>query len=261
METIKEKIDLLGLPEDERVKLEEKFAPSLAYVSIDGMKAVIDVLNRKNEKITKARDVKVLTNPASKIEKNYEFIEEAHEPDIYVGNIHAHNCQVIDILKRINFCKQYNISYRNEDGTYKDFLFKESLFQKEVKELDSTMEASLDNVLPEETEPIDVTVPEVEMTDTYAQAGDSEHQDIEEYMADAEKELDDIEEATTTFEDIAKRLDEQKAALSEKLNAQLASIDAQEYEDNVYHFGEDIGTPMPETYDLYENQVSAGRSR
>ena len=262
-ETLKEKIDLLGLPEDERKKLEEKFSSSLSYVSIAEIKAVSDVLHKKGEKITKASEVKVLTNPASKIEKNYDFIEEAHEPGIYVGNIHGHNSHVIDILKRINFCKQYNIPYKNEDGTYKDFLFKEKLFQKIVNAQTHTIDTSaeIDIPLENDNDSLEVNVPEINTIDSYNESEDTEHQDIKEYMADAEKELDNIEEATTTFEDIAKRLDEQKAELSAKLNAQLASIDAQEYEDSVYHFGEDLGTPMPETYDLYENEVSSGRGR
>lgn len=241
METLKEKIDLLNLPEDERKKLEEKFAASLAYVSIDEMKAVIDVLNRKNEKITKARDVKVLTNPASKIEKNYDFVEEVHEPGIYSEDLNRLSGNGLDKYKRIIYCIQSGIPYKNEDGTYKDFLFKESLFQKEVNGLAPTMETpsetSFENVLPEEAETIDIAVPEVEMPKDEIK---EEPEQVHDYMQ-AEADLNDIESHTTTFDDIKKDLE-----------AQLAELDAlrsqSEYEnnDNVYRFN-DI---EQETYDV-----------
>ncbi len=223
METLKEKIDLLNLSEDERKKLEEKFAASLAYVNIDEMKAVVDVLDKKGEKVTKARDVKILTIPASKIEKNYEFIEEAHEPGIYSGNIHLLFCPVVDVFKRINFCRQYNIKYKNDDGTYKDFLFKESLFQKEVNGIAPTMDSSIEN----EDEKIN----------------DTTHQDIQDYMQ-AEADLDDIESQTTTF-----------AQIKQDLEAQLAELDAlrsqSEYEDdNVYRFN-----------DIEQETYNVGRGR
>ena len=51
-ETLKEKIDLLGLSEDERGKLEEKFAPSLSYVSVDDeevLNKVFEIFKQKFE--------------------------------------------------------------------------------------------------------------------------------------------------------------------------------------------------------------------
>lgn len=260
METLKEKIDLLNLSEDERRKLEEKFAPSLSFVSIEEMKAGIDVLDKKGEKITKAREVKVLTNPASKIEKNYDFVEEVHEPGIYSEDLNRLSGNGLDKYKRIIYCIQSGIPYKNEDGTYKDFLFKESLFQKEVSGITPTTEmpleaspettldtphdvafdAALDDVLPEETKPIDVTVPEVEMTEDSLEVKDEKQPEVDDYMQ-AEADLDDIESKTTTFDDIKKDLE-----------AQLAELDAlrsqNEYENNnnVYRFN-DI---EQETYDV-----------
>lgn len=238
-ETLKEKIDLLGLSEDEREKLEEKFAPSLSYVSVDEIKAVLDVLNKKGENITKAREVKVLTNPASKIEKNYDFIEEAHEPSIYSEDLNRLNGNGVDIFKRIRYCNQFDIPYKNEDGTYKNFVFNESLFQQEINGAAPTMEAPIDDALLEDVEPIDVTIPEVEMTNDELDVKDEDHQETQDYMQ-AEADLDDIEAQTTTF-----------AKIKQDLEAQLAELDAlrsqSEYEnDNVYRFN-DI---EQETYDV-----------
>lgn len=252
METLKEKIDLLNLPEDERKKLEEKFAASLAYVSIDEMKAVVDVLDQKDEKITKAREVKVLTNPASKIEKNYDFVEEVHEPGIYSEDLNRLNGNGLDKYKRVIYCIQYGIPYKNEDGTYKDFLFKENLFQKEVSGLapttetpsETSLDTTLDNVLSEETEPLDVTVPEVEIPKDEIEAQDEEHEDVNDYMQ-AAADLDDIESQTTTF-----------AQIKQDLEAQLAELDAlrsqNEYEnnDNVYRFN-----------DIEQETYNVGRGR
>ena len=243
-ETLKEKIDLLGLSEEEREKLEEKFAPSLSYVSIDEMKAVLDVLARKGEKITKAREVKVLTNPASKIEKNYDFIEEAHEPNIYAGNILLLSCPVVDIFKRINYCRQYNIPYKNEDGTYKEFLFKEGMFQHEVNGLAPAMTDPVEEMTPlEENDTINVTVPEVEIENNPTDNEVKEPQDVNDYMQ-AEADLNDIESQTTTF-----------AQIKQDLEAQLAELDAlrsqSDYDnDNVYRFN-----------DIEQETYNVGRGR
>ncbi len=248
METLKEKLDLLNLSEDERAKVEEKFIASVSLVSVEEMKAVLDVLAKKGERITKAREVKVLTNPASKIEKNYDFVEEVHEPGIYSEDLNRLSGNGLDKYKRIIYCIQYGIPYKNEDGTYKDFLFNESLFQKEVSGLAPTMdtpsetshETALEDISMEESEPIDLVVPKVEMPKDEVEVQDKDHEDVRDYMQ-AEADLNDIESQTTSFEDIKKDLE-----------AQLAELDAlrsqSEYEnnDNVYRFN-DI---EQETYDV-----------
>ena len=230
METLKEKIDLLDLSEDERRKLEEKFVASLAYVSTDEMRETLDVLAKKGARITKAREVKVLTNPASKIEKNYDFVEEAHELGIYSEDLNRLNGNGVDIFKRIRYCNQFDIPYKNDDGTYKNFIFNESLFQREVNGTPPTMETPIDDISLDDVEPIDIAVPDIEIPNDEV-AVDEDHRDIQDYIH-AEKDLDDIESQTTTF-----------AQIKQDLEAQLAELDAlrsqSEYEnDNVYRFND-----------------------
>ena len=188
-------------------------------------------------------------------------MREAGEPNIYSENIIWLGYPVVDLYKKINYCKQYKIPYKNEDGTYKSFIFKESLFQKEV----NGSALSKDNSLEENNiEPIDANVPDVEMTKPSSDNDNTEYQDIQDYMAAAEKDLDDIE-VTTSFKEIADNLNgiynDYSEKIGEALDGALDGIDAHEYDDSVYHFGDDLGTPMPETYDLSKDEVNSGRGR
>ncbi len=238
METtdILSKIKLVGLSEEEEKKAIEKF-PALAFVSTEEIIAVLDVLARKGEKITKARELKVLTNPVSKIEKNFDFVEEAHELGIYSEDLNRLNGNGVDIFKRIRYCNQFNIPYKNEDGTYKDFIFKENLFQNEINKSINTIEEN--NLIGTEPE---VNIPEIDMNPKENAEIDLEHQDIHDYMQ-ATSDLDDIEAKTTTF-----------AQIKQDLEAQLAELDSlkaqnEQNNDNIYHFN-DYANIEGETYNV-----------
>ena len=238
--TLKEKLDLLSLPEEEQKKAEEKFLASLEYVTDEEIIDILDVLAEKGIKITRAREIKIVTNPVSKIKKNFDFIEEAHEPGIYSEDLNRLNSNGVDIFKRIRYCLLFNIPYKNEDGTYKDFIFKESLFQSEINNSDiKTESATIETDTLDDSVSDDVTIPEIDMDETEPINDDVEHQDIQEYMQ-AKSDLDNIEAQTTTF-----------AQIKQDLEAQLAELDAlrsqTDYDnDNVYRFN-DI---EQETYDV-----------
>ncbi len=246
-ETLKEKFELLsGLSDEEKTKLKEKFIATLEYVSVDQIKEVMDILEKivgKNP-ITKAKEVKVLTIPVADIEKSVSFMREAGEPNIYSENIIWLGYPVVDLYKRINYCRQYNIQYKNEDGTYKEFLFKEGMFQREVNGLAPAMTDPVEEMTPlEENDTINVTVPEVEIENNPTDNEVKEPQDVNDYMQ-AEADLNDIESQTTTF-----------AQIKQDLEAQLAELDAlrsqSDYDnDNVYRFN-----------DIEQETYNVGRGR
>ena len=125
-----EKLDLLMLGKEERRKAEDKFLASLALVSEEELREVTEYLNSEGVQITKAKDIKVVVNSKDEIAKKFSILNEIHETDVYRQDPSRINRNVIDVYKRIQYCKQIGKSYKKEDGTYEAFLFNEMLWQQ-----------------------------------------------------------------------------------------------------------------------------------
>lgn len=203
--SINEKLDMLNLSPVERKKVQDKFLATLALINVEELRNLLDFLKERGIYIKNAREIKVLANSKEEILKKYSILEEIKEVGLYISDPSKINCNVIEVYKKIQYCKQINIPYKKEDGTYEKFLFNETLWQEIVaKEANlniapatSPAEEELVTVEPElttlENAPIENT-----LNDKYV--------DIKEYMANALEEP--VEEKTTTFDIISSEIEE-----------------------------------------------------
>lgn len=151
---MKEKIELItkDFEEKEKKKL-EKFMPSLALCSEDELKSIVSFLNKKKVTITKASQIKVIANTLEELQNKFSVVEQAGASRIFAEDPNRLNSNVIDIYKRLTYCKQNNIEFQNEDGTYKEFLFSATLWKNELELNSSKKEESKVEELKTEEEP------------------------------------------------------------------------------------------------------------
>lgn len=236
---INEKLALLNLSNEERKKVEDKFLATLSLVSIEELKNVLGLLQENGIYITKAREVKVLGNTKEEISKKFSILNELGEISLYKQDPTKINFNVIDVYKKVKYCKQVGISYKKEDGTYEDFLFNEVLWQQKVN-----MEEVNTQSYPKVEEEIITMAPEV------APVQDDKYTDINEYMKmDTERVIEEAkpttfdviqnELETQNLEENITKLNETKTAL-EDFQKQLSELDTISFDDldfNAESFG------------------------
>jgi len=205
---ISEKLDMLGLSPAERKKAQEKFLATLALISVEELKEVLEFLASHGIYIKNAREIKVLANSKEEISKKYNILEEVKEVGLYKNDPAKINYNVIDVYKKIQYCKQMNIPYKKEDGTYEKFLFNEGLWQEVVaKEASLIVSTPVTPVVEEEIISVDpiVSTP----VEPVKEEADDKYMDIQEYIASSLEE-EPVEEKTTTFDVITSELEEQE---------------------------------------------------
>ena len=69
--TLKDKLDLLNLSEEERSKAESKYLATFALISSGDLKAVVQFLESQNVAITRAREIKILAIPKEEMVKTF----------------------------------------------------------------------------------------------------------------------------------------------------------------------------------------------
>lgn len=224
--TLNDKLDLLMLSKEERTKAESKFLASVAFLSTDTLK----YLNEQGIVIKRAKDIKVATNSQEEVAKKLSILGEIHETQIYEQDPGKLNYNVIDIYKKIQYCKQIGIPYKKEDGTYESFLFSEALWQQVTSRkvepvvappVFTPVEEEMVTLEPEITPEAIAPILEEEAIKPIV---DEKHIDIKDYMA-ADKDMEALEAKTTNF-----------ATIREELEGQLAELDALRNMD----FGEEI---------------------
>lgn len=207
---INEKLDLLNLPEEERKK-SYKFLATLALVTVEELKEILSFLAENGIYITKAREIKVLANTKEEILKKFNILNELGEIVIYKQDPTKINFNVIDVYKKIQYCKQIGKSYKKEDGTYEQFLFDEALWQQVSSKTEEAIVTETFTPVEEEIATLDPKVApssfEKEVEEPIVV--DEKHQDIQEYMAEEAAKEDKIAK-TTTFDIIHDELETQK---------------------------------------------------
>ncbi len=199
-----EKLNLLNLPEEEKKKA-YKFYADLALVSDEQLNDNVTYLKAQGVEIAKARDIKVLCNSKEELAKKFSILHEIGETDIFVQNPKLLNHNVIDIYKRINYCKQENIEYKDENG-YKNFLFSEDKFKELYNKKDEVKEEKIevpDITLEKVEEPkVEVEPPVVEETVEEAVAQDT---------------TEEVKEETPQVEEVTEEVKEEENAPEEKV--------------------------------------------
>lgn len=223
---LEEKLDILALSPDQREIAKKRFLATLALVSKEELNEIKNYLYTEGIVISKAREIKIFANSIEEIAKKISILGEIHEVYMYTQEPLMINKNVIDIYKKLQYCKQNNIPYKREDGTYESFLFSELAWQKEMNRTPIVKEEIVENVeTPVEDfvtlepaieptleidEPISFVEPE-EINDAPMQ---NNHVDIKEYMSISEDEKE-LEAKTTSFANIRQNLEEQLALLDD----------------------------------------------
>ena len=241
--TLREKLDLLNLSEEERKKAETKFLASLEFVSGEEIKDVLDFLNSKGITINKAREIKVITNPVDKLAKNIDFVENVNELGAYKEDPNRMSGNGLDIFKKVKYCTSNGLPYKNEDGTYKQLLFNESLFQQEVSpnpEVGNIPKIE-DLAVPNNEEIVTFEPPVITPTENLnenlnEQLKDDNDISFDNYM-NATNDMQDIEAKTTDFTKIREDLAKQLAELDNYKNMGYEEISFGDIEPESYGMG------------------------
>lgn len=197
---INEKLELLSLPEEEKKKA-YKFLAALSLVSVDELKDILTLLQKNGISISKAREIKVLANTKEEISKKFDILGQIGELGFYKQNPTRISSNVIDVYKKIQYCKQIGKAYKKEDGSYESFLFDELKWQ-EVSKVQN------EQVISSEPEVVTMA-PETAPMSAQELIDDNVHQDIQEYMAN-DRNKEEAVEQTTTFDVIQDELETQK---------------------------------------------------
>ncbi len=208
---MRDKLDLLMLNNDEKLKIEEKFLATLSLISFEELREVQAYLQKEGVNITKAREIKVLANSKDEIAKKFSILNEIHETDIYRNDATMINRNVIDIYKKIQYCKQIGKKYRREDGTYEPFLFSEKLWQEAVSK-SPVMNIEEVNTHLEESPKIEGLVKEEVKSEPEEAIDTDKYMDIKEYN-NQNHDIDELDAKTTDFATIRKELEGQLAEL------------------------------------------------
>lgn len=203
---IDEKLALLNLPKEERKKVEDKFLATLALISVEELQNIINLLGNNGIYISKAREIKVLGNTKEEIVKKFDILRELGEISIYKQDPTKINYNVIDVYKKVQYCKQIGKSYKKEDGSYEKFLFDEGLWQQTI----SKQEVVTPTFNPVEEEIITMA-PEISpIVEKVEEPNDTKYTDIQEYIANSANMNDGVLEPTpTTFDVIQDELETQ----------------------------------------------------
>ncbi len=168
--SLKEKAELFNLDEKENKLLIERYSYTLATTPYAELKDSKEYLETQGITITKAREVKVLAHSIQILKNKCSLMGEAHEMELYRLDPVKLNLNAMDLWKKIKYCNQINVPYKNEDGTYKDFLFDEKEFQEKTgKPVDTTVidpTPIVEEAEVKEEAPVinESTVPDITMT-------------------------------------------------------------------------------------------------
>ena len=241
--TLTDKLSYLNLSDEESKKAISKFLVGLGMLDYAEFIEVINKLRQYKIEITKAKDIKVIANGLDNIEKKISILDEIHEVDVYRQDPSRLNCnEVLKLYQRIQICKQTGISYKKEDGTYELFLFNEYDWKKMMNDRTGEIAQSQEFTPVEEDivtlEPVASVEPEVVITPIDEMIAiepepilpqDDTHMDIQDYMANAAEDIEEIQAKTTNFAAVREELEGFKDQLAE-LDALRSQID----------FGEEI---------------------
>ena len=97
-------------------------------------KETYDLIKEKDIKITKAKELKILTIDPKTILQALELSEKMGFIDAYRQEP-TRLCQMVtNVIKRLAKCEAMSIPYKNEEGKFSNFIFSERKFTKMMNE-------------------------------------------------------------------------------------------------------------------------------
>ena len=215
---MKEKIELITKSFDEKEKKKiNKFMPCLALTTLDELTELLKLFEQNGIKITKANQLKVVVNTIEEVQNKFSVMEQIGEKEFFKEDPNRLNLNAIDVYKRLTYCKQNNLAYKNEDGTYKDFLCSAALWNHELElhnmqdKIESIdVEPNLkknEEILDSKSEPVISSNEEKddESVDYYEKIR-AELEETRKALSNEFMNLDVNEEELTSFEDIGRSL-------------------------------------------------------
>ena len=200
-----EKINIVSnnLSDKEKTKL-PKFYATLSLTSEEDLKNVLSFLDSNGIKVTKANELKLLTNNVDELRNKLNILESVGEKELAIKEPKRLNNNILDIIKRINYCKAHNVEYKDAEGKYMIFLFSTTKWKSEVesKGLDTTPVVETEPAISleeEKTEP--VVTPSVEAEETKDTNEFDNYSKIREELEATRKALEN-EFDFTSFEDL-----------------------------------------------------------
>lgn len=189
-----EKINIVSnnLSDKEKTKL-PKFYATLSLTSEEDLKNVLSFLDSNGIKVTKANELKLLTNNVDELRNKLNILESVGEKELAIKEPKRLNNNILDIIKRINYCKAHNVEYKDAEGKYMIFLFSTTKWKSEVES------KGLDTTPVVETEP--VVTPSVEAEETKDTNEFDNYSKIREELEATRKALEN-EFDFTSFEDL-----------------------------------------------------------
>lgn len=200
-----EKINIVSnnLSDKEKTKL-PKFYATLSLTSEEDLKNVLSFLDSNGIKVTKANELKLLTNNVDELRNKLNILESVGEKELAIKEPKRLNNNILDIIKRINYCKAHNVEYKDAEGKYMVFLFSTTKWKNEVesKGLDA---ATVQEIEPatklEEQKTGPVVTPSVETEGKKATDEFDNYSKIREELEATRKALEN-EFDFTSFEDL-----------------------------------------------------------
>ncbi len=133
----------------------QKFGVSLSLIDNAKLQENLHILNNYKVSLKNSNGkivFKVLCQEPEALRRNLDLIIEARETNLLNYNVNALSQNILLILERINFCKEYNIPYTEEKNnilTYNSYIFSQKVLEELVeKEIDLTkLNKSLTNEL------------------------------------------------------------------------------------------------------------------
>lgn len=110
------------LDEKELAKL-PKFYASLALIDESDLDKELELLTEHGIKISKASEIKVLTQTCEELQSKIGVLKEIGLTDIFVQDPSKLSSNAIEIYKRANYSMHHDMPIKDENGKYRNFLF------------------------------------------------------------------------------------------------------------------------------------------
>lgn len=226
-----DKARVFGLNEEDTKKIVERFFATLLVSTYDELVQMKKDLQKYGiEKITPAH-IKIEANTPQDLRYKLDLMDNSGEIDLYRKDPDKINYNITSILKKVNYCKNNHKPYKDADGKYMDFLFREDSFgamadretpvieptpipfEPEVPVIsESTYETKVPDITMSITEQLGDALKDIQPIDTMDEVKPSI--EMSSYPSAMDSDLQKIEDTKTSFTELEEDMKNQLAGLS-----------------------------------------------